>query len=64
MGEGVAGRPAQDTIIIEDAAPDRAGCGAVVLPNGWEVEAEFVDGGLEADSGKGFGQVLEGSYSL
>ncbi len=55
MGEGVAGRPAQKTIIIEDAALDRAGCGAVVLLDGGEVKAEFVDGGLEANPGKGFG---------
>ncbi len=64
VGEGVTGRSAWDSIVIEDAAPGCTGRGAVVFPIGWEVEAEFVDGGLEADSGEGFGQVLEGSHSL
>ena len=62
--EGVTGRSAQDSIIIEDAAPGGTGRGAVILPDGWEVEAKFVDGGLETNSGEGFGQVLEGSHSL
>ncbi len=64
MSEGVAGRPAQYAVIIEDAAPYRAGCGAVVLPDGGEDKSEFVDGGLEANPGEGFGKVLEGSHSL
>ena len=55
MCEGVAGRSAQYAIIIEDTAPYGAGIGTVVLPDGGEVESEFVDGGLEADSGEGSG---------
>ena len=64
MCEGVAGRPPHDAIIIEDAAPHRAGSGAVVLPNGGEVESEFIYGGLESDAGEGSREVLEGSHAL
>ncbi len=53
--EGVAGRSAHYAIIIEDTAPYGVGSGAVVLPDGGEVESEFVDGGLEADSREGSG---------
>ncbi len=55
MCEGVITcRPPQDAIIIEDAAPHKAGSSAAVL----------LDGGEESDAGEGSREVLEGSYAL